>query len=302
MSSKVIILLKKELVESIATFKYPVIFTLIIILSIFAGLGGTEMLKYLDNRVGIEQSILLGLSNSRGISSREIAILYAPLLVVFLSGDIISRELESRNIIRLLSTPISRKQFYVAKLTALYILLVTICLVSTSIPLYIIYLNVGRSLTPEDLTRVISFIYIYIIYLCIWGTLGLLLSSLFKKTLTSMLVLFVIFIVLSPLWVNLSLIIAGSFNVPPSERISIEYNIKMLSITEMFDEALNFILNPHFIKISNGQWIYDWNKKISLIKSLSLIVKDLYILTIILIVLIIVTYIMLKKLQVTPRT
>ena len=294
-------LLKKELREQLHSLKFLASLVLLVFASLVSGFGGVNMIRSLENWLGREIHLFLGLSNSLGLSFREIALIYSPLFVILISVDAISREFESRNIIRLFSTPITRRQFLMVKMSSTFLFAIIIGLVSTIIPTYIIYSNVKRVLTLDDLARVLLYLYVYVIYLCIWGTISLVLSGFFKRTTYSLSIAIISFIIITFLWLPFSIFISGLYNIEPIERIKIERSIRMFSIKEIFDKTFNFLLNPHYIGISNGEWLFDWNKTINFSESFSLVFGEILLLTASLFLLVLVYFRMAENIQVKPR-
>lgn len=301
MKNKVFILIKKELHEYIVTYRYLAVLTLIILLSLMAGYGGVGGLRIIE-WIGAKQSILLGLTNSTSISLREIALVLSPLLAIILSGNIISKEIESRNIIRILSKKVTRKQIFISKTASLLIMLTILSITSASLSLITLQANTGINLSNEETLRFLSFTGTYIIYSALWGELGLTISLIFRKSGRSLIALLIIYIILTPIWVYIPTTIAHMITTDPQKEILLEYNLKMLSPMKIFDEAASFLLNPHYIKISKGEWIYDWQKTIPFSETITQIYKDIAILITTLLTLTTISYLLLKKLQIPPQT
>ncbi len=299
--SNILIVVKKELYEAVISLRYPIVLGIMLILSVLTGVGGGHFIQFMKHNIPIESTVSLGLTSSRGLSFLILSVFYSPLFVIFLSSDLISKERETRTLIKILSKPITRTQFYLGKIVSLIIMTILMGILSFFAALFSLLTITSLTFSGEEITRLFLFIFVYLEYLVLWGGVGIFSSTIFNRTKISILISIIVYVIFGPLWINIVLPLATFFTNNPLELQLIEYKLKMLSISYVFMEFSSFLLNPHYIDISNGEWIYDWVQKIDIYGSLFLVQGDVILLTFVTLIFYCLSYIIVKKMKITPQ-
>ncbi|TMI44084.1 ATP-binding cassette domain-containing protein [Candidatus Bathyarchaeota archaeon] len=310
-ADRVLAITRKELYEGLRNFRFPLVLGVVAILSILSGLGGAQYVTFLQNQnafgpIGaaspaIDYGALFGLTESRGLSLADLAILYSPVISILLSADLMSKERDSRTMVKLISKPITRSEILIGKSLALVSVLVAVGVVSPLISFASLQASLGGTVQGEDLSRLGVFTLVYILYLLVWGMIGLFYSNLFKKPITSYLVSILTFLVFSLLWANITSVVANSAATSVAQLESEQYMFRMLSITYIFSEVALFVLNPHYLGVNGGQYTFDWFKTTTFVGSLSSVWIDIVILAGSFVVLWVLNYKMFGRMNITPQ-
>jgi len=310
-TDRVLAITRKELYEGLRNFRFPLVLGVVAILSILSGLGGAQYVTFLQNQnafgpIGaaspaIDYGALFGLTESRGLSLADLSILYSPVISILLSADLMSKERESRTMVKLISKPITRSEILIGKSLALVSVLVAVGVVSPLISFASLQASLGGTVQGEDLSRLGVFTLVYILYLLVWGMIGLFYSNLFKKPITSYLVSILTFLVFSLLWANITSVVANSAATSVAQLESEQYMFRMLSITYIFSEVALFVLNPHYLGVNGGQYTFDWFKTTTFVGSLSSVWIDIVILAGSFVVLWVLNYKMFGRMNITPQ-
>ncbi len=309
-TDRVLAITRKELYEGLRNFRFPLVLGVVAILSLLSGLGGAQYVTFLQNQNGfgptgaasssVDYGALFGLTESRGLSLAELAILYSPVIAILLSADLMSKERDSRTIVKLISKPITRSEILIGKSLALVSVLVAVGAVSPLISFASLQASLGGTVQGEDLSRLGVFTLVYILYLLVWGMIGLFYSNLFKKPITSYLVSILTFLVFSLLWANITSVVANSAATSVAQLESEQYTFRMISITYIFSEVALFVLNPHYLGVNGGQYTFDWFKTTTLVGSLSSVWIDILVLAGSFVILWVLNYKMFGRMNITP--
>jgi ABC-type transport system involved in multi-copper enzyme maturation permease subunit len=310
-TDRILAITRKELYEALRNFRYPLVLGVVVVLSLLSGIGGAQFVQFLQNQSGfspsgfpsqpIDYGALFGLTESRGLSMAELAVLYSPALAILLSADMVSKERDSRTIVKLISKPIKRSEILVGKALAVGIMLAVVGVLSPMISFASLQISLGGRILSDDVTRIGAFTLVYVLYLLVWGMIGLFYSNLFKKPITCYLVSFVTFMVLSLLWVSITNIVASSVAANVAQLESEQYTFKMLSITYVFSEVALFVLNPHYLAVNGGQYSFDWYKSISAAESISNVWVDFVVLVIAFAIVWLLNYRIFSRVNITPQ-
>jgi ABC-type transport system involved in multi-copper enzyme maturation permease subunit len=203
--------------------------------------------------------------------------------------------------VKLISKPIKRSEILVGKALAVGIMLAVVGVLSPMISFASLQISLGGRILSDDVTRIGAFTLVYVLYLLVWGMIGLFYSNLFKKPITSYLVSFVTFMVLSLLWVSITNIVASSVAANVAQLESEQYTFKMLSITYVFSEVALFVLNPHYLAVNGGQYSFDWYKSISAAESISNVWVDFVVLVIAFAIVWLLNYRIFSRVNITPQ-
>ena len=176
-------LCRKELADHLGSKRYIILFALILILSTLSAYQGAEYIK--NNPQAGFMAIFSGAQF--GFSFTSLMVFFGPIIGLSLGFDAINKERTSGSLSVLLSQPIYRDSVingkFLAGISALSLLTVTTVGIMCGIAMPI--LGFGPDL--EDVSRIILFTLLTILYLAFWLALGLLYSTVTKKTSTSIL-------------------------------------------------------------------------------------------------------------------
>ena len=174
---------RKELADHLGSKRYIVLFALILVLSTLSAYQGAEYIK--DNP---QAGFIAVFSGARfGFSFTSLMVFFGPIIGLSLGFDAINKERTSGSLSMLLSQPIYRDSVingkFLAGTAALSLLTVTTIGIMSGVAMSIL----GFGPTLDDASRIILFTLLTILYLAFWLALGLLYSTVTKKTSTSIL-------------------------------------------------------------------------------------------------------------------
>jgi len=174
---------QKELADHLGSKRYMVLFALILVLSTLSAYQGAEYIK--NNPQAGFLAIFSG--SQFGFSFTYLMVYFGPIVGLALGFDAINKERTSGSLSVLLSQPIFRDSVingkFLAGTAALSLLTGSTIGIMTGIAIPI--LGFGPAL--EDVSRIALFTLLTILYLSFWMALGLLFSTVTKKTTTSIL-------------------------------------------------------------------------------------------------------------------
>jgi len=174
---------RKELADHLGSKRYIVLFALILVLSTMSAYQGAE---YIRNRP--QAGFMAIFSGAQyGFPFTTLMVFFGPILGLALGFDAINKERTSGSLSVLLSQPIYRDSVINGKLfggiAALSILTASTITIMCSVAVTILGFGPGI----EDVSRITLLTSLTILYLAFWLGLGLLYSTVTKKTSTSIL-------------------------------------------------------------------------------------------------------------------
>ena len=174
---------QKELADHLGSKRYIVLFALILVLSTLSAYQGTGYIR--DNPNASFIGIFSGAQF--GFSFTYLMVFFGPIIGLALGFDAINKERTSGSLSVLLSQPIFRDSVINGKFLAgtAALSLLTVSTVGIMCGVAIPLLGFGPPL--EDVSRIVLFTLLTILYLAFWMALGLLYSTVTKKTATSIL-------------------------------------------------------------------------------------------------------------------
>jgi len=247
-------LYKKELADHIRSKRFMIILLIVAVTclaSVYsAGLGIRAAVKEEQNSF-----VFLKLFTSSGGTLPSFATFISflgPLVGLALGFDAINGERNRGTLSRLLAQPIHRDAIinakFLAACTVLAIMLITLSLAVAGFGIILI----GIPPILEELSRILIYILLTIVYMALWLAISQLFSLLFKQTATSALAgiaVWLFFVVFMDLFAGL--IADGLFPVgehSPGDVVLRNYKVRQgvgrLSPTMLYDEAVVTILNP----------------------------------------------------------
>ncbi|MCW4034982.1 MAG: ABC transporter permease [Candidatus Bathyarchaeota archaeon] len=178
-----IVVCKKELADHLGSKRFLLLFALIIVLSLVSAYQGAESIRQLGSGAFVN----IFSSSMSGLSFTYVMLMFGPIIGLALGFDAINREKSQGSLSVLLSQPIFRDSIingkFLAGIIALSLLAVSTIGIMTgaAIPM------LGFGPSPDHIVRIVAFTLVTILYLSVWLSIGVLFSTLTKKTTTSML-------------------------------------------------------------------------------------------------------------------
>jgi len=174
---------RKELADHLGSKRYMVLFTLILLLSTLLAYQGTEFIRN-NPQAGF---IAIFSGAQFGFSFTSLMVFFGPIIGLALGFDAVNKERTSGSLSILLSQPIYRDSVingkFLAGTAALSLLAVSTIGIMCGVAMPLL----GFGPTLEDVSRIVLFTLLTVLYLAFWLSLGLLYSTVTKKTTTSIL-------------------------------------------------------------------------------------------------------------------
>lgn len=248
------VLYRKELADHFRSKRFMIVLVIVAVTclaSVYsAGLGIRDAVQDEQNTF-----VFLKLFTTSGGTLPSLATFISflgPLVGLALGFDAINGERNRGTLSRLMAQPIHRDAIINAKFlagcTVLAIMLLTLNLAVAGFGIILI----GIPPTLEELSRILIYILLTIVYMSLWLAISQLFSLLFKQTATSALAgiaVWLFFVVFMDLFAGL--IANGIFPVGANalsadvlRNYKLKQNIGRLSPTLLYDEAVVTILNP----------------------------------------------------------
>ena len=223
----------KELTDHLGSKRYIILFALILSLSILLAHQGAEYVRH-HPRLGFMAAFT---GAQFGFSFTAIMVIFGPIIGLSLSFDSINRERASGTLSVILSQPIHRDSVingkFLAGTIALSLLSTTTIGIMCGVTIYIL----GFGPTAEESIRIVIYTLFTILYLAFWHALGLLYSTVTKKTSTSMLISVTTWLFFSIIIAIVAALIAFLL-VPARIPTVAEGNITQIIQSEEFKEAM----------------------------------------------------------------
>lgn len=198
---------RKEIADHLGSKRFILLFALILILSTMSAYQGVDFIRN-NPRVGF---IAIFTSARYGFSFVYLMVFFGPIIGLALSFDAINKERTSGSLSTLLSQPIYRDSVINGKFlggtAALSLLAVSTIAIMCGVA--VSFLGFGPAM--EDVLRIILFALLTVIYLTFWLGLGLLYSTITKKTSTSMLMSIATWLFCSVVITIVAMLVANAF-------------------------------------------------------------------------------------------
>jgi ABC-2 type transport system permease protein len=180
--ASLLVVCKKELSDHLGSKRFLLLFALILGLSFFSAYYAVDNVKNQSSAVFIDI-----FSSSSSISFVYMMFMFGPLIGLALGFDAINRERTSGSLSVLLSQPLFRDSIingkFLAGVGALSLVAVSTVGMMTGIAIPML----GFGPTPDQIVRIMFFTLITILYLSVWLAIGILFSTVTKKTTTAVL-------------------------------------------------------------------------------------------------------------------
>ena len=247
-------IIKKELADHFASYRFTIIFALIAMVSLItAYMVGLNIRNELEG-VAKPRFIFLMLFTSPGamFSLVQFVAFFGPLVGLVLGFDTINRERNEGTLSKLLSQPIYRDVVingkFLAGVVMISVMMASIVLVITGLGLIVLGIVPGL----EEIWRILIYLVISIIYISFWLGVAILFSILFRSTATSALAALAVWIFFS-FFVSLGAnVLANAFASEPADtnpesvmrRINIVRAFTLISPMELYTDATATIIDP----------------------------------------------------------
>jgi len=176
---------RKELADHLGSKRFLLIFGLILVLSLFSAYQGAESMR--DNSTGVFINIFSGYFGG-GYPFITLMYMFGPILGLALGFDAINRERSSGTLSMVLSQPIYRDSVingkFLAGIGALSLVVVSTIGIMSGVAIPLLGFGPG----VDEIVRIIIFTLLTILYLSVWLAIGILFSTVTKKTTTSILI------------------------------------------------------------------------------------------------------------------
>ena len=247
-------IIKKELADHFASYRFTIIFALIAMISLItAYMVGWKIKTEMEGMASQSAFLMLfTLPGAMGLFSLvQFIAFFGPLVGLVLGFDTINRERNQGTLSKLLSQPIYRDVVingkFLAGVALITVMMVSIVLVITALGLIVMGIVPGI----EEIWRIIVYLVISIIYISFWLGVAILFSILFRSTATSALAALAIWIFFSIIFPYSVSVIANnvfeSVQDNPAaivQRAKIVKVIILLSPQELYTDATATIIDP----------------------------------------------------------
>ncbi|WP_420707445.1 ABC transporter permease [Paenibacillus sp. 1001270B_150601_E10] len=174
-----------------------------------------------------------------------------PLLGIALGFDAVNSERNKGTLGRLLSQPIYRDDFIIAKFVSSLILIAIVVFSLGFLVMGLGLLTIGYPPTPEEFMRIIVFLLIAVVYIGFWLNLSILFSIRFRQAATSALasiaswLFFTIFYSMIIGLINSATAVSQTADAATQLRqMNFILTLNRLSPTELFTETITTMLSP----------------------------------------------------------
>jgi ABC-2 type transport system permease protein len=255
-------IMRKELADSFNSFRFLVLFLLVLVasgLGVYAMTEGIRSVLEQNHAVTSNGFVFLAMFTSSfpGLTFLDFATIVAiivPITGIILGFDAINSERTGGTMSLVLAQPVYRDSVingkFLAGLITLALMVGTAILLMAGFGIRII----GVPPTAEEIIRLFIYFVVTVVYGVFWMALAILFSILFRRAAGSLLVPIVLFIVLYFLWVFLGLGSAlANAIVPVTNSSPLEVHIHNAQLQEtllrispayLFQEAVFFMINP----------------------------------------------------------
>ena len=247
-------IIKKELADHFASYRFTIIFALIAMVSLVtAYMVGLNIRNELEG-VAKPQFVFLMLFTSSGVvfSLVQFVAFFGPLVGLVLGFDTINRERSEGTLSKLISQPIYRDVVingkFLAGVVMITVMMVSIVLVITGLGLIVLGIIPGF----EEIWRIFIYLLISIVYISFWLGVAILFSILFRSTATSALAALAVWIFFS-FFVSLGAnVLANAFasdsaNASPEtimRQAKIVRAFVLASPMQLYTDATDTIIDP----------------------------------------------------------
>ncbi|WP_374705714.1 ABC transporter permease [Paenibacillus apis] len=248
----------KEIGDHIYSWRFVILIGIILLACIGSIYGAVSAIRggSLDNNTGGDEFLFLRMftltSASLSIPSFTTFLSWlGPLIGIALGFDAVNSERNKGTLGRLLSQPIYRDDFIIAKFMAALFLIFVVVFSLGFLVMGLSLFTIGYPPTPEEFIRIVMFLFIAVIYIGFWLNLSILFSIRFRQAATSALssiavwLFFTIFYSMIIGLVNSATAVTQTADVSAQLRqMNLVLMLNRLSPTELFSETITTLLTP----------------------------------------------------------
>lgn len=285
------ILFHKELIDNLRSWKFIILFFLILATSYVSIYGAYSSLTMANNSYGTRTVdsyffLKLFLSSDGTVPSFYILVGFlAPLLGISLGFDAINTEFNNRTISKLLAQPIYRDNIILSKMLSRIFIIAVLYIAIILSALGLIILKTGLFLTRQEVVRIFLFYVLIITYLGLWLNLAVLFSVVFRQPATAAILgitIWIFYLLLYPMLLN---VVGKLANPGPyaNQYQIMAYQEFMLTImrfspTQLFEDGTSIILSPlarSINPIANNQFVGSIPNPLSIKASIQIVWSQL---------------------------
>jgi ABC-2 type transport system permease protein len=245
----------KELADHVRSIRFAIVFAVVAIAGLASIHSASGNIRQAASAASGTPSIFLYLftvSPDRVPAFYEFIGFLGPLLGIALGFDALSSERSQRTLPRIVSQPIHRDDLINGKFAAgLAAIALAVGTVIAAVAGYGI-LRLGLVPTAADVTRLVVFFLVSVVYIALWLALAILFSTLSRRSATTALATIALWLVMTFFAGLLSGAIADavhptSDSSPPEQILAnarLEQSIHRISPDELYEEGVQVLLDP----------------------------------------------------------
>ena len=189
-SSPFWIMVRKEISDQIRSSRFIVLLSLIVLTFLGASLVAMGNIREVVSKVKDVDNLYLYLklltTTEGSLPPFHVFLSFlGPLLGIGLGFDAINSEQQRGTLIRIMAQPVYRDNFLLSKFVSSLILVGVLLLTLTMLMVGSGIILTGILITPEEILRILSYLFICLVYIGFWLGLSIFLSIRFKQATTS---------------------------------------------------------------------------------------------------------------------
>ncbi len=256
-SSPFWIMVRKEISDQIRSWRFIVLLSLIVLTFLGATLVAMGNIREVVSEVKDTDNLFLYLklltTTEGSLPPFHVFLSFlGPLLGIGLGFDAINSEQQRGTLIRIMAQPVYRDNFLLSKFVSALILVGVLLLTLTMLMVGSGIILTGILITPEEILRILGYLFVCIVYIGFWLGLSIFLSIRFKQATTSALTgigIWLFFTVFYQIIVNLTV----KSLMPDAYRLSdaalLRYNelamdLLRLAPSQLYTDATTTLLMP----------------------------------------------------------
>ncbi|MDN4068527.1 ABC transporter permease [Paenibacillus vini] len=252
-------MVKKEIGDHIRSWRFGILIGIIILACVGSIYSAVTAIRdgTLDKTGNGESFLFLRMftltSSSLAVPSFATFLSWlGPLLGIALGFDAVNSERNKGTLGRLLSQPIYRDDFIIAKFISSLFLIFIVVFSLGFLVMGLSLLTIGYPPSPEEFCRIVLFLVIAVIYIGFWLNLSILFSIRFRQAATSALssiavwLFFTIFYGMIIGMINSATAVSSTQPDPAAQlrQMNLILTLNRLSPTELFSETITTMLSP----------------------------------------------------------
>lgn len=252
------IMIGKEIGDHIYSWRFVILIGIILLACIGSIYGAVSAIRggSLDNSSGGDDFLFLKMftltSESLSVPSFTTFLSWlGPLIGIALGFDAVNSERNKGTLGRLLSQPIYRDDFIIAKFMAALFLIFVVVFSLGFLVMGLSLFTIGYPPTPEEFIRIVMFLLIAVIYIGFWLNLSILFSIRFRQAATSALSSIAVWLFFTIFYSMIIGLVNSATAVPQTADVSAQLRqmnlvlmLNRLSPTELFSETITTLLTP----------------------------------------------------------